>query len=68
MLRDIPIKRFLPDWDNFGKSAGLRRNDEMSSYADVLLLIWDGESRGSSNMKHFKYITLTSCEFSGITV
>lgn len=47
----IPIKRFLPDWDQFGKSAGHKRNAQMADYADCLLLIWDGESRGSAGMK-----------------
>lgn len=48
---DIPVKRFYPDWDTFGKSAGYRRNLEMGQYADALLLIWDGESKGSGHMK-----------------
>lgn len=39
------------DWDKYGKSAGPMRNKEMAEYADALLLIWDGESRGSKNMK-----------------
>jgi predicted Rossmann fold nucleotide-binding protein DprA/Smf involved in DNA uptake len=32
--------------------AGHRRNKEMALYADALLLIWDGESSGSANMKN----------------
>lgn len=47
----IPIKRFPAQWDLFGKSAGHRRNAEMAQYADALLLIWDGKSRGSAGMK-----------------
>ncbi len=46
-----PLSKFNPDWEQFGKSAGPRRNRLMAKYADVLLLIWDGKSRGSSNMK-----------------
>ena len=44
-------KEFPADWDKFGKAAGHIRNKEMADYADALLLIWDGESRGSKNMK-----------------
>mgnify|MGYP001564359745 CR=1 FL=1 len=47
----LNIKRFPADWDHFGKSAGHRRNAQMAEYADALLLIWDGESKGSDGMK-----------------
>lgn len=39
------------DWDKYGKSAGPIRNKEMAQYGDALLLIWDGKSKGSANMK-----------------
>ena len=45
------LKEFPADWDRHGKAAGHIRNKEMAEYADALLLIWDGESRGSKNMK-----------------
>lgn len=45
------IKYFPADWETHGKAAGPIRNKEMAEYADALLLIWDGESRGSANMK-----------------
>lgn len=48
---EIELKSFPADWDSFGKSAGMRRNKQMADYADALLLIWDGKSRGSANMK-----------------
>ena len=47
---NIPIKRFPADWDKYGKSAGYRRNEEMADYADALLVIWDGESKGTKHM------------------
>ena len=34
-----------------GKRAGFVRNEQMAKYSDMLLLIWDGESRGSKSMK-----------------
>lgn len=48
--RDIPIKRFPADWDKFGRGAGYRRNTEMAQYADALIAVWDGKSRGTSHM------------------
>jgi hypothetical protein len=47
----IPIKQFPADWDNKGRGAGHIRNAEMGKYADALLLIWDGQSKGSASMK-----------------
>ena len=47
----LPITRFLPDWDTHGRAAGPLRNKKMAQYGDVLLLIWDGSSKGSKSMK-----------------
>ncbi len=48
---DIPVKKFPANWNTHGKAAGHIRNKQMAEYADALLLIWDGESKGSANMK-----------------
>ena len=48
---DFLVKSFYPDWEKHGKAAGPIRNKEMADYADALLLIWDGTSPGSKNMK-----------------
>jgi hypothetical protein len=47
---DIPIKRFPADWKKYGLSAGPIRNAQMGDYGDVLIAIWDGESRGTKHM------------------
>lgn len=47
----VEHKEFLPDWQKYGKAGGPRRNEQMAKEADVLLLIWDGGSMGSRNMK-----------------
>lgn len=46
----IPIKRFPADWERHGKAAGPIRNLEMAQYADALIAIWDGKSRGTRHM------------------
>jgi hypothetical protein len=46
----VPVKPFPADWNTHGKSAGPIRNRQMAEYADALILIWDGKSRGSFNM------------------
>lgn len=49
--RNIPVMSFYANWRGFGKAAGPIRNREMGEYADALLLIWDGKSYGSANMR-----------------
>jgi hypothetical protein len=45
----LPIKRFPADWSQ-GKAAGPIRNRQMAEYAEALIAIWDGKSRGTANM------------------
>jgi len=47
---DIPVKQFPANWNKYGKSAGYRRNEEMAEYADYLIALWDGQSRGTKHM------------------
>lgn len=47
---DIPIKRFPANWEKHGKSAGYKRNVEMAEYADAVIVIWDGKSKGAKHM------------------
>lgn len=44
------LQIFPADWNQFGKSAGPIRNEEMAKFGTHLLLFWDGQSRGSKNM------------------
>lgn len=48
--RNYSVKQFPADWSRYGKSAGLKRNIKMASYADALIAFWDGESKGTKNM------------------
>jgi hypothetical protein len=48
--QDIPLKVFPADWNTNKKAAGPIRNRKMAEYADALIAIWDGESRGTKNM------------------
>jgi hypothetical protein len=47
---NIPVKQFPADWRKYDKSAGYKRNIEMAEYGDMLLVIWDGNSKGSKAM------------------
>lgn len=41
---------FMADWDRHGRKAGPIRNGQMAEYADALIAIWDGKSKGTKNM------------------
>ena len=53
---NIPIKRFVANWDLYGKSAGYKRNEQMALYAKqdenlgVLIAFWDNKSKGTKHM------------------
>ena len=44
----IKLTEFLPQYDKYGKSAPLRRNINIIEYADEIVAIWDGASRGTA--------------------
>ncbi len=46
----LPIKRFPAKWDEYGKRAGFIRNEEMAEYADALIAVWDGKSKGTKHI------------------
>lgn len=51
----IAVKHFIPDWDKYGKRAGMLRNKDMARNADALVVFWDGASRGTRNMIESAY-------------
>jgi hypothetical protein len=50
MAYDIPLHIFPADWKTFGKRAGFLRNQEMAKYADALIAVWNGKSKGTAHM------------------
>jgi len=46
----IPLKVFRADWKRYGMRAGMLRNQQMAEYADALIALWDGDSRGTEHM------------------
>ena len=38
---------YLPQWDIYGKRAGMIRNQEMVDFCDILISFWDGKSTGT---------------------
>lgn len=48
-MYEIPITVIKPDWDKFGKAAGMIRNGEIIKAADFVVAFWDGKSKGTKN-------------------
>jgi hypothetical protein len=46
---DIPTTVFKPDWEKYGRGAGMRRNTTIVENCDHLIAFWDGESRGTQD-------------------
>jgi hypothetical protein len=47
--KGVEVAEFYPDWLK-GKGAGYMRNVQMAEYADALVAVWDGKSRGTEHM------------------
>lgn len=51
--RELAIKKnleyteFLPEYEKYGRAAPLKRNNEIIDYADIVVAIWDGKSKGT---------------------
>ena len=54
----LTLTEFKPDYRRYGKGAPLKRNVEIVDYADLVLIFWDGTSRGSR-------FVINACEKSG---
>jgi hypothetical protein len=48
--KGVPVARFPANWEKNGKAAGYLRNDAMARYADALVAVWDGKSKGTKHM------------------
>lgn len=46
---EIPINIIHPDWETFGRKAGIYRNSQMVYIAEALIAVWNGKSKGTLN-------------------
>ena len=46
------VARMPADWERYGKSAGMRRNEQMLTCVrpSLVMAFWDGSSRGTRDM------------------
>ena len=43
----LELTEFLPEYEKFGRGAPLKRNITIIEHADLVLVFWDGKSRGT---------------------
>ncbi len=46
--RGIKTRIFSPEWEKYGKSAGVIRNKDIVNNADMVVAFWDGVSKGTA--------------------
>ena len=45
--KGLRLTVFLPQYDRYGRAAPIARNKQIVDYADKIVAIWDGKSRGT---------------------
>jgi hypothetical protein len=45
----IPIKILYPDWNKYGRSAGILRNSDIIRESTHVIAFWDGLSKGTKD-------------------
>lgn len=48
LAHGLKLTEFLPEYEKYGRTAPLKRNDTIIEYADAVLAFWDGESHGTA--------------------
>lgn len=44
---NIKLTEFLPEYKRYGKNAPIIRNNKIIDYSDIIIVFWDGESKGT---------------------
>jgi predicted Rossmann fold nucleotide-binding protein DprA/Smf involved in DNA uptake len=47
--KSLPITIIKPNWKRYGKAAGVIRNKDIITTADLIIAFWDEESKGTLN-------------------
>lgn len=47
------IEKYLPDWENYGRGAGIKRNKIMVEISDYVICFWDEVSKGTKSTIDF---------------
>ena len=43
----------LPQYSRYGKAAPIKRNQTMVDIADIIIIVWDGQSHGTKHTRQY---------------
>lgn len=49
ITNNIELIEYLPNWDKYGKRAGMIRNRDIWKKSNVIFVFWDGYSKGTED-------------------
>ncbi len=52
LTHHLKLTEFLPQYNRYGRGAPLKRNQQIVDYADFVLIIWDGQSKGTAFVRN----------------
>ncbi len=58
----IPLTEFLPQYHLYGRAAPIIRNKRIVDYADKVIAIWDGRSKGTLSVIQYAKKVNKPCE------
>lgn len=53
LSKGLPYTEFLPEYNKYGRAAPIVRNKSIVAYADVVLVFWNGKSKGTKSVIDF---------------
>lgn len=60
--KGLKLTVFLPQYDRYGRSAPIVRNKQIVDYADKIVALWDGKSKGTLSVIKYAEKTGKLCE------
>ena len=47
---NLKYTEFLPEYKKYGRAAPIKRNYKIVEYADIIIALWDGISKGTKSV------------------
>ena len=60
--KGLKLTVFLPQYDRYGHAAPIVRNKKIVDYADKIVALWDGKSKGTLSVIKYAEKTGKPCE------
>ena len=58
----LKLTVFLPQYERYGRAAPIVRNKKIVDYADKIVVLWDGKSKGTLSVIKYAEKTGKQCE------